>query len=336
MSKCIHSLIVIACLAASPTFAQADGAYPKLVDAYMKSDIEALEKLLASDLGALTDEQKKDVAYIRSALAECRPSWWKIAKAGQKAPINVQVWGRPLDVTYDPASKDGLTFSFTPSAKKFVVTWPAGEMDSADKGEYGFLKGDQVAVTLWGRLGMASAINNVDLKAVAQGGQPANLRFNRYIDFRGNLAALYYTTPAARRYALHIYLASFMDKYGKGPLVNTRRAVGAFLLSELLAQPSAYPSLKLPKALKTDQSEQELATHFKHAINRGSTWTIAEDRAFREALKAFAAANDRTVFETQQLTLPNKLTLSLDDKEDAPLRTKRNQWVKAQFDKLPR
>ena len=67
---------------------------------------------------------------------------------------------------------------------------------------------------------------------------------------------------------------------------------------------------------------------------RRSQWTLAEDKAFREAVKTFAAANGQKVFDSGKVTLPNNLVFALVPDEDNPYRPLRDTWLKAQFDKV--
>jgi hypothetical protein len=195
--------------------------------------------------------------------------------------------------------------------------------------------GDQNCVNVWSTLGTAQIWKGMSLHAYAKLPDAEKLPISRYMSFRSQLATLYHTTPPGRRYGLHIYFAAFYhNKWGKGPMSGTRRANCAMLLAELLADPSKYPSLKLPRSLPAKHAEMALGQHFKHAIKRGAVWTIAEDRAFREALKAFAAANGKAVEKTQQVRLPNKLVVHLDPETDNErFRAKRDAWVKERFDK---
>jgi hypothetical protein len=50
------------------------------------------------------------------------------------------------------------------------------------------------------------------------------------------------------------------------------------------------------------------------------------------AIKKFAAANDANVYQTEKVTLPNKLVISVDPTADPPLRAKRDAWLKVRFD----
>jgi hypothetical protein len=76
-------------------------------------------------------------------------------------------------------------------------------------------------------------------------------------------------------------------------------------------------------------AEEKLAVDMKFKMTRKSTWTAAEDKVFREAVRAFAAANDLGVFQTAKVALPNGQVYALLAEEDGPFRAKRDAWVKA-------
>lgn len=342
-SLCLSCLVVTAGVVATaagagrPTGAETappEGLYDRIAWAYMDGQWEELASALtaANRSGAsLTPPQRADVAYVREALAECRPAWWLSCKSERKTAIRQMLWGKPFLATFDPTAKDGMNIRFAPSPRVLTLKWNGTEMDSRDKGEYGFLHGDMVNVSTWGTLGTAQVYALVPMDTLRSTDERSQLRLQRFLRFRSNVTSLYHSGPPGRRYALHIYLAAFLDKYGKGPLAGCRRAVGAMLLCELLKEPSRYPSLALPKSLAAEDAEKQLGRHFKFRIGRNNHWTIAEDRSYREALKAFVGANSN-VLDTESVILPNGLAFSLDDEKDASLRPKRDAWIKSRFD----
>ncbi len=343
MRRCRTSLARAAlCLAvlmgpAAPRAAAADppeGLYDRLTWAYMDGSWDVLGQALAEakrSSSSLTRDQREDVAYIARALAECRPGWWAACKAGRKTRIRQLLWGKPLDVTFDPEANQGFSMQFYSGRRFPKVNWDPSKIDSREKGEYGFLEGDRANISVWALLGSVQVHAAAPMDLLASKDEAVRLRLARLASFRGNVTSLYYAGPPGRRYALHIYFAAFLDKYGKGETSGCRRAVGAMLMAEVLADPSRYPSLKLPRSLPAEDAEKRLGRHYKFAIGRGDHWTIAEDRAYRAALAEFVEANTETL-ETEQVVLPNGLAYSLNDEKDAALRPKRDAWVKEHFD----
>jgi len=339
LAACLAFLAISEGNAESQTTAPApkSGAlYARIKNAYMDGDWAELEKALnspAAELAALAPTQQADVKYVRQAMAECRQEWWKLCKTGRKGVIQPIIWGKGLIATFDPNGQSGMQFRTNGKELWLTLRWDPNDMDSTANGEYGFLKGDLAGLGIWHTLGTCHALKAALGQIPANATEKDNLRMSLYLDFWGNIIALYYADPPARRWGLHIYLAAYMEKYGKGPMAASRRAAAAVFLTEVLSSPAKYPSLKLPDKLAAESAEESLAVYLKPTIGRKTHWTIAEDKAFREALKAFAAANDQKVLQGARVALPNGLTFAMLPDEDTPFRQKRDAWVKAQFDK---
>lgn len=308
--------------------------YQRLCDAYLNGKWEDLEKGLrgGKDPAGLSADQRTELAAIRRAVTEGRPAWWQSCKAGNKGAIHPMVWGRTLDLTFDPAGKGGMQMNFSGNRMLLTVSWPVAEMDNPQHAEHGFSKGDLNHLSVWATLGMALCWSQVTPQALANLTEQDKVRLIRYQDFRGNVTGLYYGTPKARRWGEFLYLLAWKEKYAKMPNVNSRKAAGAMFLAEVLDDPSKYPSLPLPKTVPADAAEEKLAEHYRNWIEKHG-WTVAEDLALRKAIQAFAAANESGIYRTQQVTLPNKLKVSLDPEADAPLRAKRDSWLKSQVKK---
>ena len=337
------SFLVGLCLLASarasaPRSVSTGDLYARITDAYMMGNFDDIDDALgraAGRMDSFTADQKADIRYVRQALAECRPAWWVRCKKARKQMVILQpIWGKTVKVRYDPAGKQGIRIKSGSRGKVVTIAWKGDEMDSTAEGMYGYLRGDMTGGTIWGMLNRAKMLSELPLESLAKMNDREKLRLNRYMSFRSNLTAFYYCTPSARRYAMHVYMASFYyDKWGKDPRSGARRAACAMVLCEVLDAPTLYPSLKLPPNLPARGAEEALGQHYKRAIKRGATWTIAEDRRFRQAIKRFAAANDKSVLRTEKVTLPNGLLFAMDAKADEPLRPKRDAWIKQQFDK---
>ena len=192
---------------------------------------------------------------------------------------------------------------------------------------------DETGIVLWSSLGVQSAWASVPpqtLTTYLSG--PAKDRFNLYSNFRANLTVLYHTTPVSRRYSMFMHMSAYIDKYYNDPFAATRRAVAAMLLQKILGAPKAFPSMPLPRSLAADNAEKSLAVYMKTKMGRNLPWTIAEEKAVREAIRAFAGVNDSNVLRSGKVDLPNGLGFTL-TAEDAAERAKRDAWIKAEYDK---
>jgi len=85
--------------------------YARLMAAYMDGrmdDVETELRTSGAQVLRLPQAQQADVAYLRQAMAECRPPWWRACKAGRKTVFQAEVWGRKINAAYDPAGKGGM------------------------------------------------------------------------------------------------------------------------------------------------------------------------------------------------------------------------------------
>jgi len=321
----------------APAEGKGDDLYARITAAYMDGNLEELAKAFSVrpvEMTKLSRTQRADVDYIRQAMAECCPAWWNTLKAGKKATVQAVLWGRTVNVTCDPDAKGQTQFKAGDPKVDLTVGAEVTALDSPDTGEYGFLRGDLAGLGLWQNLSGAAGLSNLTPKQMVIIGEKDQLRFGLYVAFRGNLGALYYGTPPIRRWGLHIYLAAYMPEFGQGDAAAARRAAAAMFLVEMLRSPSTYPSLPLPDSLAAEDAEAKLAVHYKFMIKRDSAWTIAEDKAFRAAVKAFASANELKVLEAGKVTLPNNLTFAMMPGDDKQLQAQRDKFIKTVFDKI--
>ncbi len=176
--------------------------YTGLVERYLAGDWEKLAADLAAaqkDLVNLPKDQAADLAYIKQALAECRPAWWNQIKENKKVAIRPVLWGRTLSLMYDPALEDGqLNRTVFGNTASYAMYWKPGDMDSVAQAEHGFTKGDLMDMGIWQGLEKVSVISSVSQDKLPElNGQ---LQFAYYLWFRGTVASGYYGTP--RTFAL--------------------------------------------------------------------------------------------------------------------------------------
>ena len=310
-------------------------AHGRIVAAYLDGKWDELDLALltaADRIAALPAAQQDDVACIRAAREECHPPWWNLCKAGNKVAFRPNVWGKTLNVTYVPDGQRGVQAQYHNADASFTVTWPAADMDNLAIFDHSFTKADANATEVWTSLGTARVWSQTSGRMLAGMGEKEKLKMSRRQDFRSNLTALYYGSPKSRRWSLLVDLLTWSEKeYADLPIAGSRKAIGAMFLAEVLTDPAKYPSLPLPETLEADGAEEKLARHYRHVIDRQG-WTLAEDRSLRAALKKLGAANDANVYQTEKVTLANKLAVSVDPAADAPLREKRDAWLKERFD----
>lgn len=325
--------------AVPPTQPQAKARYEKIVQAFLAGKWDDLKQAMPvprPELNLLTPPQRADLDYVREAAAQCRPAWWKLAKGTSKETFRVTLWGRTFPVTYVPAAEGHVKVGTLAGVPEITVSWDPNALDSTEPADpsmrgHGFTAGDTAELGLWRTIADGHLFASLGLRTVAKLHQQDKMGLARYRLFRANLAALYHCSPRSRHAALVIHLAAFMPKYGASPMDGCRRAIGSLFVAEVLADPSRYPSLPLPRRVPATGAEATAAVHYKMRMNQG--WSVAEDRALRQAVLAFATRNDKQVLQTGKVILPNGLVTMLEPEKDAELTPKRDAWVIEQLEK---
>ncbi len=316
---------------AAPSAASAAALYPQIVKEYLAADWESLAPDLQSpDIAAMSKEQQVDVAYIRQAFNEGRPAWWKIVKQGKQVQIRPTIWQHTFAATYNPALANSLQYSSSGSTVTIAVNWPASDMDSPQPAEHGFTKGDLMDMGVFGTLEMAEIWVGLDYGKVSKFSAAARSQLDFYVAFRGNLASGYYGNPRGRRWTAFLSLDAFGDRYATAQNFMVRKPLGALLMAEIISHPEKYPSFRRPRTVAADSAEKTLSAFYMPQFER-TLPTFAEDKALRELIKEFSAANGPPVSASGKVTLPNKLQMALDPAADADLAAKRNAWLAEEF-----
>ena len=315
--------------------AEPAGIYDRAVSAYLTGKWGELDTLLRApgELAALPAAQTADLAYIRQSVAESCPAWWRQSKEQKMFTFPLIVWERKFTAVFDPGAKSGLQANYSGSQVSLTLSWGTADMDSPAHAEHGFSKGELAALGIWVTLGMAKSWAEIPLstwRGIKDADQP---RIQRYLDFRGNVTGVYYAPPRSRHWGLFLFSLAYLEKYAKMPTVMSRRALGAMFAAEVAAHPERYPSLPLPKTLPADGAEAKLVLHLKDWIEKHG-WTLAEDRALREATRALAVANENSTLQSSLVKLANGTMVSLDPAADTPYRQKRDAWIWARVNKM--
>ncbi len=315
----------------APTAAE---PFQRLQEAYLGGRWDEVERMFMSsgrELRAIPASEQPKVSYMRQSLAEGRPAWWKRCKAGEKFTFAPMVWGHAATFTFDPAGQFPVQSSLTQGQISLTVTWPVAGMDDPAILERGFSKGDAACVGAWSALGTAEAWSAIPLDAQSNLKEDARVQMQQYLDFRGNLTDVYYSTPKARRLGLWLCLVMYVGENAGNPVRTAHEAVAAMFMSEVAAHATRYPSIQLPKSLPAEGAEEKLAGDLRNWIEKHG-WTLAEDKFLRDAIAAFAAANGTQARLHGQVTLANGLVVALDPEKDKPLHLKRDLWLKSKLE----
>lgn len=328
--------IAAAALRAAP--APSADVHSRALELYLNGKWDELSTFLNSNAGAvakLPPPDKADVDYIRRSMLECKPAWWKQCKAGEKIHFRPLVWGHSIVAAYDAQPQTNIRLNFVNGAASAVFSWDAKEMDNPEPiKELPFTKGEKQGLDIWGLIGIADSDANIAPHFQLSMTDAQRAALNRFLDFRANITGTYYATPPARRLAIWLSISAWSHEYDQAPTMVSRRCVGILLVEEVLGHPEAFPSVPWPEMPPAEGAQSKMVWALQEWI-RNHPLPLAEDRAFRDAVKSFAAANasEPRFRQTGQITLPNGLSIALDPAADKPLETQRDAWIIAQYAK---
>jgi hypothetical protein len=321
---------------------KAKETYNAVVTAYMNSNWDAMneaQKSASRYATYMTPQQRADLTYIRQTAGDYRPPWWKACKSTTPTKIRATIWGRGIVCNYLPADKPSISGQIDGQHTEVTVSWNPSYVDSTEqeKGrlaeEHGLTLGDQGEVIVWRQLGhsyITVSLPGATLLAMYKENQHL---YQHLQSFLAELTSMYHCSPKARRTAMLIHGSTLHDPQGAAEAsVRSCRAISALFLSIVLAEPGKWPSIKLPPSVPEDSIEKTVGAYVYSNVE--PTWTLNEDRAFREALKEFFHANgERALKQKGKLILPNKMTFMLMEPDDRALEPKRDAWVKERLQK---
>jgi len=321
--------------------------YDDLVKRYMSGDWTNLADDLVKkkgEIAKLPAGNASDIAYIKAAVAECKPGWWVRTKSGKAQAIDVAAFNRKLVVSWAPM-KGGQSASTTSVKNQRVVVesgWPSEEMDSLAQGNAGTLidvppgnytVGDMADSTAW--LAVAMHIPSVELGAVklAQLGRDDTSNLSKAEFMLGAAAAVYYGTPAARRFSVLRSVESFsIASRATSDLLSGRELMGAFLAAEFFMHPEKYPSLKLtfkdlPEELPRNVGPEEyLIQNGIDSALVANKPSFAEDCALRAAVWGFVMTQGD--WTSGEIKLPGGQIVDVSTVRDRDLRKARWGWIR--------
>jgi hypothetical protein len=330
--------------ATAPATTAAGPVYDAFVKRYLTGDWDTLATDLAGkqkEIAALPASQAADMAYIKQALAECRPAWWDQIKQGKVTQFKQVVWKQSVQVNYQ--ANDAARFlgsSTANSATVMKLGWPLKQMDALDplalpqvdlniNDDFGFHNGDALNGAIWNMLGGAGLTTQLGTKKLTPTETP---QFERFAGFWQNLTAAYYATPPARRLICAQSCAAFESGYDGRLEWTGRRPLGAALLIELTLHADKYKNVKVEPILGLNQlGDAHMVETFlaKPVVLNflSGRLTLAEDRALRDLVKTLSDGNAN--WNVSKITLPNKLGFDLNPDKDGPLAAERVKILNA-------
>jgi hypothetical protein len=317
--------------------AEVEECHKKAVEVYMRGKWDALPAALKAaerQPTLLTPQQRLDLAYMRRTAAEFRPTWWNSCKSSVKVSFQARIWDRPITANFVPADKPGWSANADTHRKTITVTisWQPGMVDDTKEVEgelakrHGLASGDIGELLVWLHLGYNYMLNALPLDQVTLLFTDHKLLFDHVQDFYALLTCVYHCSPRARLATFMLELGPLGIKSDRESQVRAACAMGSIFISEVLADPSKWPSVHLPPTVPDKNVEQATIAYVLENLDAG--WSLAEDRAFRELIHNFMTAKGEQVLRGRgEVVLPSKLTLKLVATDDRDLQKKRDAWV---------
>ncbi len=329
--------------------------YYALSKAYMDSNWPALKeqtKLYARHMSKLSQEQRKDVTYIRKESTAHPPAWWKSTSSSRNITFTAKIWGRSFKSNYIPSGMLGAqgVAEIRNGRLMIVVTWQPQLIDNPDPVEgkrakaHKLTKGDFAECIVWHELGHNYVTEFLPASQVIELYNNYYLMFGQLQEFFADMTSLYHSRPKARKCILFMRLPSLVMYYENDPHTRAAYGIGSILLNEWLKDPEnidkVWPHIHLPATVPAKDIERNvLAYVYYHWDPR---FSVAEDIRFRELIKSSLTTKKPGQRYTEgERILRSKGTIELSDGlqfkfmpgEDRPLKAKRDAWVKQQLQK---
>ena len=355
----VVSLIVAAlcCSAAPPAAAQgaaggeadlklaAESYFEKITDQYMHSDLaefEASLKLYSRHARHLTGPQRADVTYMRGACKEYRPAWWKYTKYSKNITFTATIWDRSFKANYMPSEMMGFQMPVGIDERtgrfQVVVSWQPHKVDSPEEYEGRYEKahrlteGDVAEAIVWHELGHNYITQGLHASLIIKLYSDHRLLFQALQEFYADMTAMYHCSPQGRKATMMIRTPELSWNDVNDPHMRAAHAIGAYLLANVLADVSAWPSFRLPTKVPTEGVERNTILYMYQHID--PRYTLAEDRALREMVGKFLRTQGASILRKHgTVRLPSGQEFILTTAQDRANQAQRDAWVKAELEK---
>jgi len=317
--------------------------YEKVVDQYMQSHLAELDALLKETRAhdaEMSADQRNDIAYIRKAAADYRPAWWKNTLSSKNITFTATIWGKSFKANFMPSESLGGEMSAPDDSGRVltVVTWQPhlvnsikpleGEREEAHK----LRECDEGEAIVWHELGHNYVTQTLPPDQVKKLYTDYRLLFSALQEFYADMTALYHCSPQGRKAVLMVRAPGLDWNEVNDPHCRAANAIGAWILSQVLAEPAKWPSFRLPAKMPKDDVERRVILFMYRHLDTG--YSLEEDRNFRETVATFIHTKGANVLKKKgTVTLNNNLDFKLMTAEDRELQVKRDAWVAAELTK---
>ncbi len=322
---------------------EAKAYYEQAVQRYMSNDwfplaedIRAFQRFSAR----LTNNQRKDIIYIRNTAPLHRPGWWDNCKRTSNISFKAKIWNRQFVANYMPTDSLGAQASVGVQDNKLqvIVTWKPSMVDNPAKIEgwladrHGLTEAHLADSIIWHELGHNYISINLPLRHVVELYQNHMLLYVHVQEFYADMTALYHAGPKGRIATMLIRAAGLHYNRQEDPHTRAAQAIGALILTDVLANPQKWPSFNLPTEVPSEDIERNTIIHMYD--NLSPSWTLEEDKQLRELVRKFIMTKGESVLRSRgQVALPNRMVFMLMTSEDRQHQARRDKWVASQLER---
>ena len=327
--------------------------YATMTKAYMEADWATFDeenKLFTKHNRGLTKEQRADIAYVRGAATDHRPTWWTRCRSSENVSFKASIWNKPFTANYMPSEMLGITAPIGVQNGKLmvIVSWRPNYVDDPkkysndnlmgvyieDAEKHKFTMSQMAEAIVWHELGHNYVSISLPLKHVITLYERYGMLYSHLQEFFAELTALYHVSPPARVFLLKMRQGDFRRYDDAEP--HTRgcsHGIGALLLSKVMQEKEKWPSFHMPGKVPEENVERNVILYMYDQLP--DRLTFHEERQLREWLGKWARTKGDAVLRSKgKVQLENGQQYAIMANDDRTLQPKRDKWVKAQLEKL--
>jgi hypothetical protein len=321
----------------------------EVVDAYMSADWDAYDEIIKAapkHRRGMIPDQRKDIAYIRSATKIHRPTWWSKCRSGSNVSFPASIWGRKFTANYMPSSMLGMMAPVAIRHGKLMVlvSWKPNYVDStkeySDSGSVGlrvegykkheFTMAHMAEAIVWHEMGHNYVSITLPLKHVLRMYVKHRMLYSHLQELFAEVTCLYHASPPARLFMLKMRQINLRDRYYDDSRAHDRscsHAVGSLILAKVMAKKELWPSFHMPGKVPEKNIERNVIYYMYSKLPK--RLTLAEDKMLREYMSKWAKAHGSATLRSKgKAKLDNRQTFALMGTDDRSHQKKRNAWVK--------
>ncbi len=282
----------------------------------------------------LSREDAKELSYIRKASNVHRPKWWSKCGSSSNISFRARIWNKNFTANYMPSTAIGFQapVGIKNGKIQIIVSWRPSMVGNPNPAngklakKHKLSKGDLQEAIIWHELGHNYVTYFLPIRHVIELYNNHYMLFEKLQEFYADLTSLYHGSPRSRLAAMFLRLSVFKHYDETECHTRAAHAIGSLIVTEMLANPSKWPSILFPPKVPEKNIERETIQYVYRNID--TKWTLAEDRQLREFIYKFIKKKGDSILKKRgTIPLTDKLAFKLMVGEDRKLQNKRDAWV---------